>query len=196
MNGLDHSLFHFINSTLSNALLDWLCPLFREKLFWAPLYLFLVAFVLLNFGKKRWLVLLGVAISLLLADQISSHVIKPITQRERPCREAIFAETVRLRVDQCGGGYSFPSSHAANHFAVAVFVAGVLGWRRRVTLGLGIWAAAIAFSQVYVGLHFPGDVFFGAILGGATGWLVWQFFEKKLGLGGSYQDDKSLKINE
>lgn len=167
---LDHSFFQLINTGLSNPVFDWLCPLLREKLFWAPFYLFVVAFSVLNFGKRGWLIMLGVVVAAGLSDLTSSRLVKKNVQRLRPCNEPAFRETVRLRAD-CGSGYSFTSSHAANHFAVAVFLAGVLGrLSRRARPVLLAWAGAVAFSQVYVGVHFPADVLVGGLLGAAIGW--------------------------
>lgn len=167
----DASLFQLINGRMSNALFDAVLPLLREKWFWAPLYLFVAAFSWLNFGKKKgWLVVLGLVAAVGLSDFTSSSLIKKNVQRLRPCNDPVMVEQVTLRAP-CGAGYSFTSSHAANHFAAAVFLIGIFGglarWLRPAALS---WAAAIAFSQVYVGVHYPGDVICGALLGAAIGW--------------------------
>ncbi len=167
----DKWLFELFNSGLGNPLFDALLPLFREKLFWMPLYLFIGAFSLLNYGKRGWLIVLGIVVTAGLADFSSSTLIKKNVQRTRPCNDLEMLDRVQLRVD-CGSGYSFTSSHAANHFAVAVFLIGVFGltgrWQQKALLG---WAGLIAFSQVYVGVHYPLDVLFGAGLG----WLIGRF---------------------
>ena len=167
---VDAALFQFINSSLSNPLFDTLLPWCREKWFWMPLYVFVAAFSVLNFGGKGWVIILGLALSAGLADFTSSTLIKKNVQRIRPCNDLEMVDNLQLRVP-CGGGYSFTSSHAANHFAAAVFLIYIFGglarWIRPVAL---IWAGLIAFSQVYVGVHYPGDVFFGALLGIAIGW--------------------------
>lgn len=174
----DAAAFQSINGSLSNPLFDAVLPFFREKWFWAPLYLFLVAFLWLNLGKKGWLIVLGLVAAVGLADFTSSTLIKKNVQRLRPCNEPAMMDKVTLRAS-CGSGYSFTSSHAANHFAAAVFLIGVFGrlgrWVRPAALG---WAAAIAFSQVYVGVHYPGDVLCGALLGAAIGWWVLLTFRK------------------
>ena len=168
----DATLFQFVNGSMSNPFFDAVLPFFREKWFWAPLYLFIVAFSWLNFDKKGWLVVLGLMVAVGLADFTSSSLIKKNVQRLRPCNDPAMVEKVTLRAN-CGAGYSFTSSHAANHFAAAVFLVGVFGglarWVRPAAL---VWAAAIAFSQVYVGVHYPGDVLGGALLGAAIGWWV------------------------
>lgn len=169
----DASAFHWINTTLSNPVFDALLPWFREKWFWAPLYLFLAAFAWHNYGAKRgWIFVAGLIIAAGLADFTSSTLIKKNVQRLRPCNDPAIQESVRLRTT-CGSGYSFTSSHAANHFAVAVYAGTALGalapWVR---FALLVWAALIALAQVYVGVHYPGDVVAGALLGAGIGWVV------------------------
>lgn len=169
----DGIVFQWINGGLGNAVFDAVLPWFRERWFWAPLYIFMVSFCLLNFGRKGRVIVLGLVLSVGLADFTSSTLVKKNVQRLRPCNDPALTETVHLRVSSCGSGYSFTSSHAANHFAVAVFFIGIFGarWRRLRPAAL-LWAGAIAFSQVYVGVHYPGDVVCGAILGAGAGWLV------------------------
>lgn len=179
LNALDHSFFQLINTGLSNPVSDWLCPLLREKLFWAPFYLFVASFSVVNFGRKGWLVVLGVVVAAGLADMTSNRLVKKNVQRLRPCNEPEFREAVRLRVE-CGSGYSFTSNHAANHFAMAVFLVGVFGrLSRRVRPALLAWAGAVAFSQVYVGVHFPADVLAGGLLGAAIGWWTAVTFRRR-----------------
>jgi undecaprenyl-diphosphatase len=89
---------------------------------------------------------------------------------------------MRLLV-QCGSGYSFPSTHATNHFAFALFMIGTLAQRYRwIVAPLIIWAAAIAYAQVYVGVHYPFDVLCGALLGSSIGIFVARVFRARIGL--------------
>ena len=168
----DQWLFKVINSSMSNSLFDLLLPWFRERLFWAPFYLFIVAFTLLNTGNRRWLILIGLVVTVGLTDFTSSTIIKKNVHRIRPCNAVALQEVIHIRVP-CGGGFSFTSSHAANHFAVAVFLIVVLGlagqWHQKAMLG---WSGSIAFSQVYVGVHYPLDVVCGALLGSLMGWFM------------------------
>jgi membrane-associated phospholipid phosphatase len=174
----DKSLFQVMNGTLSNPFFDAFCPFFREKWFWAPLYLFVLAFSLLNFGARGWLIVLGLVLSVGAADLTSSRVLKKNIQRVRPCNDPEMVENTILRVS-CGSGYSFTSSHAANHFAAAVFLLGIFGararWIRPALLG---WAGAVSFSQIYVGVHYPADVVCGGLVGAAIGWWAVQTFRR------------------
>lgn len=167
----DSLLFQLINNGMSNPLFDAVLPYFREKWFWTPLYLFVAAFALQNFRKKGLAMVVGLAVVVGMADITSSQLVKKNVHRLRPCNDPALNESVMLRVS-CGSGYSFTSSHAANHFAVAIFLTGLFGglarWVRPVAL---CWATVVSFSQVYVGVHYPGDVFFGALLGTAIAWL-------------------------
>lgn len=164
----DAALFQWINTGWSNPVFDTLLPLFRERLFWAPLYLFLAAFLVLNFKGKGWLMILAICLAAGLTDFTSSTLIKKNVQRVRPCNDPAMVVTQRV---SCGSGYSFTSSHAANHFAVAVFVVMLLGKTHRLVKPLVLaWAGLIALSQVYVGVHYPLDVTCGGLLGATIGY--------------------------
>lgn len=173
LQSVDATLFYWINTGASNPVFDWLLPLLREKWFWAPLYLFVAAFAVLNLGRQRGIILvLGLVASAGLADFTSSTLIKKNVERLRPCNDPAMQAIVVRRVS-CGSGYSFTSSHAANHFAAAVFLGMALGGRMpKVRAALLAWAASIAVAQVYVGVHYPGDVLAGALLGALLGWWV------------------------
>jgi len=184
LNGWDTAVFQGVNAGMSNALFDAVLPWCRERWFWAPAYVFLVAFTVLNFGKRGWLVVLGLVLAVGIADFTSSSIIKKNVQRLRPCNEPALEKVVVERVP-CGGGYSFTSSHATNHFAAAFYVIGLFGamarWIRPAVIG---WAALIAFSQVYVGVHYPLDVMAGAVLGMLIGSAVsrWMLRWDKVGI--------------
>jgi undecaprenyl-diphosphatase len=167
---IDHSLFHFVNHDLANPVLDLLCPVFRNKLTWLPLYVILALLFYKKYGRQvLWLAAFA-ALTILLTDQLSSSLIKPLTHRLRPCNNP--EVNARLLLDYCGAGYSFVSSHAANHFGIAAFLLPFV--QRKVLFGslLFVWAALVSFSQVYVGVHFPADVLGGAILGSVIGALL------------------------
>jgi membrane-associated phospholipid phosphatase len=174
----DDRLFHFINSGLSNPFFDAVMPVLRNKYTWMPLYMFLLSFLLINFKKKGLFIVLALALIIGAADSTSSHVIKKSVKRLRPCKVIEKPADLHLLVP-CGSGYSFPSSHAANHFAIAVFLGLVFGKIFRwVRWPLLLWAAGISLAQVYVGLHFPLDVTAGALLGSLLGWGGYRCFKR------------------
>ncbi|MDX1477237.1 MAG: phosphatase PAP2 family protein [Saprospiraceae bacterium] len=162
---LDTDLLIWIHDHLHSGWLNSWVPLLREKWLWVPVYIFLILFMAFNFRRTGmvWVLLLLFAVGL--ADTTSSKVIKRSVKRLRPCH----VERVEAQIETlipCGGKYAFTSSHAANHFAVAFFVIFTLGRLiRGVRWPALVWAAAICFAQVYVGVHYPLDVLGGAVLG-------------------------------
>ncbi len=166
----DTALFEFINNDLSNPYFNMVMPWLREPLFWLPVYVFIIGFLFFNFGRKAYWVVIFAILTASSSDMISSRAIKYTVKRLRPCN----TEQVHvIRRVHCGSGYSFTSSHAANHFGLACFLVLTLGrtlpssrwW-------LWTWATIIGFAQVYVGVHFPLDIVGGALLGIALG-ILW-----------------------
>ena len=107
---------------------------------------------------------------------------KPYFGRLRPCNDPVMKQVVHLLVP-CGGGKSFPSSHAANHFSLAVFSSLSVGkfakWLAPAWL---LWAAVESYSQIYVGVHYPLDVLVGGTIGACIGWMTGKYFNKKFPL--------------
>lgn len=168
----DQDLFQLINGVWRSALLDFLAPLWRDKRFWIPLYLVLAGYAVWKFRAKAVWFLLLLVIAVGISDTLSSRVVKPAVARIRPCNDAEMQADVQLLV-HCGSGYSFTSSHAANHFAVAAYLFMTLGiLHRRARWLWWLWAASVAYAQVYVGVHYPGDIFGGALLGTGVGFLI------------------------
>ncbi len=161
----DYQLFDLINGQFYHAFLDAIMPFWRSKYFWAPLYLFGIMFIGLNYRKQAPYILVFLLLAIILSDQVSSGLIKPLVNRLRPCNQPGILEYVRLLIP-CGSGKSFVSSHATNHFAVATYIAllfrGQYTWLHPLAL---FWAASISYGQIYVGVHYPLDIIGGAILG-------------------------------
>jgi undecaprenyl-diphosphatase len=176
---LDQSLFHTMNGQWRLAILDAIAPLWREKTFWIPLYVVLATLALWSFRRRGFYLLLAAGLCVGIADMSSSRLIKQNVQRLRPCNDPLVRQQTVLLV-RCGAGYSFTSSHAANHFALAIFLALTLGLKyRALTWALPLWAATIAYAQVYVGVHYPLDVLCGALLGILVGWVVARLFQSR-----------------
>lgn len=176
---LDTDLFLAINNGLKNSLFDLLCPFMRKQSNWYLLYALLGYFLYEKFKMRFLWILLGVALLVLISDQLSANLIKNTVQRLRPCNNPSLKDQVRLLVP-CGSGFSFISAHATNHFAIAFFISSFfseLKWAKPLAIA---WASLIAFSQVYVGVHYPSDVFAGAILGSLLGIMAFYLLRKKV----------------
>ena len=178
----DKYLFGVVNQKASNPFFDSIMPFLRQPLFWLPLYLFIILFAIYNFQKKAAVWIGWMILTVVLTDTISSHFFKPLFGRLRPCNNPELTDSIRLLVDHCGQNGSFTSSHATNHFGIAVFIFMTLDkvWGKFNYLFI-LWAAVISFAQVYVGVHFPFDVIGGAILGSSIGYLTAKRFKSKMG---------------
>ena len=175
---LDRHLFYFINHDLANPFFDWIMPYLRNPKFWIPLYIFIIGFCIWKFKRQGIIIIILLALSAGFADFTSASIIKPLVKRARPCRDPVVSKTDIERVD-CGPAYSFPSTHATDHFAMAFFLIIVFHKKWRwIWLWAILWAGTISFAQVYVGVHFPVDVFCGALYGIFVGWLFSVLFRK------------------
>jgi undecaprenyl-diphosphatase len=175
----DYIAWYQVNVAWHNAFLDEVVPHIRNQWFWAPLYMFLLVFMPQNFGRRGWMWIVGFLITFALADFLSASIIKPYFMRIRPCNDLRFVDVVHLLVP-CGGGNSFPSTHATNHFALGVFAAVTLQKKYKIVWPLALlWAALIAYAQVYVGVHYPLDVIFGALLGSFIGFITGRTFDAR-----------------
>jgi membrane-associated phospholipid phosphatase len=175
---IDQEIFLAINQGLSNPVFDWLLPILRNPYTWAPLYLFLVIFFIKTYGKTGILIVVMTLATFGASDAVSSHLIKKSVKRVRPCNDIVFKEEVNIRV-RCGSGFSFTSSHATNHFALAFFWIALFRRKWKHAMWLCItWATLIAVSQIYVGVHYPFDILCGAILGILIGMATGYIFKK------------------
>ncbi len=172
----DRHLFHFINHDLANPFFDAVMPWLRDRKNWIPLYIIIIVFSVWKFRKAGIVIIVLMALTAGFADFTSAHIAKTLVKRARPCNDQVFSKTDIVRVD-CGTGYSFPSTHATDHFAMAIFIILVCykKWRWIWFWGI-LWAGLISFAQVYVGVHYPIDVLCGALYGVLVGWLFAKLF--------------------
>ena len=174
---LDQELFLWLNGKHSETF-DFIMYWISNKFVWVPFYLFLVyRVVLMHHPRILWLLLPVVALMILSSDQSSVQWFKEVFMRLRPCHEPVLDGLVHTVNDRCGGRFGFVSSHATNSFAVAVFVLLIYkeAWW---SVGLLLWAALVSYSRIYLGVHYPGDVLGGAILGSFWGIIWYTIFQQ------------------
>jgi undecaprenyl-diphosphatase len=152
---------------------------------WFPLYIMMASFLIYRYKWKSIWIILSVALAVTLADQIAVHLFKNIFMRPRPTFNPAIQNLVHVVNDYRGGTFGFVSNHAADTFAFATFMS-FLFKNRYFTLGILIWAAIVSYSRIYLGVHYPADVFGGAMLGTFLGILVYIFYNTRLKKIGRY----------
>ncbi|MGB0850263.1 MAG: phosphatase PAP2 family protein [Bacteroidia bacterium] len=183
---IDREIFIAINNGLSNSFFDWLLPYMREALTWIPLYLAFVFFAIRKYKLQGLYIIIATLLIVVLTDRFSAGFMKPFFERLRPCHEPNLADHIRGIID-CGGQYGFISSHATNHFGLAV----MLTWFFKKISQIScinwvfyVWASLISFAQIYVGKHYFGDVLIGALCGVLIGTFVLRLFLRLVKISG------------
>lgn len=166
---LDQQVFLFVNS-LNSTFFDQVMHAISGRLIWVPLYLAILIYLGIKYKRKFLIILIFIVLAATLADQ-SSVLVKNLTHRLRPCHEPALAGLVHILNGECGGLYSFVSSHATNTFDVALLSL-MLIRKRWYSYTIVIWAAVIGYSRIYLGVHYPGDVVCGSLLGAFIGWSI------------------------
>lgn len=176
-------MIEYLNGIDADALLavNGLHDMFQDAFWWmvtakwsSLLLVLALAWILLHQNRRHALLVLAMLVlSILVADQVSSGLIKHLVERLRPTHDPSLESMVHVINGYRGGLYGFVSSHAANSFAIATLLALVMR-HRVVTLSMFTWALLQCYSRVYLGVHYPGDILGGIIVGVLAGWLVWQ----------------------
>ncbi len=141
---------------------------------WIPLYVLLVGLIVWKYRnwKTVLLILLGFGVAVGLADFTTSGIIKPLVSRLRPTHEPALEGMVHLVNGYTGGLYGFCSSHAANTMACGLLFS-LLYKNKYATTGLMIWVALNCYSRMYLGVHYPGDILCGLLIGALLAALVY-----------------------
>jgi len=180
---LDQQLFLFLNS-FHSTFMDPVMYAISGKLIWVPLYLGILIYLGITYKRRFLIIIIFIILAATLADQ-SSVLVKNLVQRLRPCHEPALTGLVHLVKGECGGIYSFVSSHATNSFDVALL--SLLFIKKRwYSISIVIWAMVLGYSRIYLGVHYPADVLCGSILGSFIGWGMYQLY--------TLTDNKILKF--
>ena len=143
---------------------------------WIPMILMLLYLLYFKKGwRKTVAVVLAIALVILIADQVSASIIKPLVERARPSHNESLQSTIHIVNGYRGGPFGFVSSHAANCFGIALLLAMIFK-NKLFTWTMVVWATLMCYSRIYLGVHYPGDIVCGAILGFLAAWLVYRIF--------------------
>ncbi|WKK85436.2 phosphatase PAP2 family protein [Marivirga arenosa] len=170
----DQQLFLWLNGFHA----DWLDPIMlfiTKRNPWIPLYALILFFVIKQLRWQSWSMLLAFAVLITLADQAASGFFKPFFERLRPCHEPSIQAMVHM-VKGCGGKFGFASSHASNTIALATFL--WLIYRNVYAKMMIVWAIVVSYSRIYVGVHYPGDIIMGAILGILAAIITYNLYKR------------------
>jgi len=180
LNAADRELFLLLNGLHSDAADAFMLAATNTK-FWLPVHLFFIYMLFRKLDNGAWLALGAIGLAVLLSDQLTSSLLKPLTERLRPSHDHSFEGVIHLVRNHTGefyrgGKFGFPSSHAANAFAVATLLWLLIGRKFPWTILTFAVAGLIGYTRIYLGVHFPGDVIVGAFLGAGIGWLCWKLY--------------------
>jgi len=142
---------------------------------WFPLYAILLYAIIKSQKKQSWITILGLIILIVLCDQISTEIFKHTFERFRPTHDPLLKDFVKTVHGYRGGKYGFVSSHATNTMGLAVFTS-LLFRNKAYSIFIYIWTIVIAYSRVYLGVHYPGDVVGGLILGAVLGFGIYKLY--------------------
>lgn len=175
-------MLDYLNDIDANALLavnGW-HDAFQDALWWlmtakwsSGLLLLALLWILLHQHRRHALLVLAmIALAFLIADQTASGLIKHLVERLRPTHDPSLESMVHVINGYRGGMYGFVSSHASNAFAVSLLLSLVMR-HRAVTISLFTWSLLQCYSRIYLGVHYPGDIIGGIIVGLLAGWISW-----------------------
>jgi undecaprenyl-diphosphatase len=172
----DRELFLWLNG-FHTPWLDDVMYLMTKTIFWLPLYLLLLYVIFKNYRVDGLFILIGLGVAIALANTITSELMKPYFARLRPSHEPTLDKLIHIINGYRGGQYGFASSHAANTFASAVMLWLVFKKTYRWFGLIFLWAVLATYTRIYLGVHYPGDIITGLVIGGVCGCLGFLIFK-------------------
>jgi undecaprenyl-diphosphatase len=160
---IDERLFINLNSS-NNNFSDFIFWWSSNKFIWIPLYIIFFLLVIKQYGRKSIMIFLLIALAILASDQLSV-IIKEYFQRLRPCHNLNLRNTVHIVNEYCGGQYGFVSSHASNSISVGIILIYLLR-KNWINITVIAWILLVSYSRIAIGVHYPGDILGGWLLGG------------------------------
>jgi undecaprenyl-diphosphatase len=172
----DISLFIYLNN-LGSVHWDEFWLFVTNKFTSIPLYIILLFLAYKQFGLKKMMIVLLFALLLVAFSDQTANLFKYSFKRLRPCHNNDIASIIRIVKEGCGGLYGYFSGHAINSMGIAVFFGLLLKNKYKFLLTiLIVWAVIIAYSRIYVGVHYPLDVLTGMLFGLVYGYIFYKLF--------------------
>jgi undecaprenyl-diphosphatase len=178
---IDNRLLLWANSH-NNPFLDEIMLAFSERFFWVPFYAILVLLIIYKYRKRSLLILITITLMIIATDQFSSHLLKPLVGRLRPCYNESVMHLLHM-IKDCGGRFGFISSHASNSFGAAMMLWLLFRNQYKYFWLMFVWAAVVSYSRIYLGVHFPSDIAAGMLCGLSFGYIFYTLYrltEKKV----------------
>ncbi len=179
LNHIDRTLFLFLNG-FHNPFFDQVMFGATKSLMWLPLYLFFLFFVIRKYKWNTLVILVFATLMILASDQLS-NLVKDTVHRLRPSNQP--GLMVHIVEAYKGGTYGFYSAHATNNCSVVIFLIILLGRKYPyVYIPAILWLLFTSYTRIYLGVHYPGDIFAGWIAGSLIGYLFAKVTLKVIGI--------------